>query len=274
MSPSRVLPATALAFFLLPACITRNTTSLGSDTSGAEDVGGTESDIESLGTSLIASNGQSVAMAPADMAGGIRTQDVTTASSAGTWFQPAGCVTATVDTTTQSATYVFNECTGPFGLVEVDGTVTVTWTVANGELTLRYSAIGFKVNRATLNSWQATGVVTANGTSREMVWTASLTGTTGRGRTFTRTNDKDIRWTVGEPCIAVSGESDGTILGAHLRTTIVSFQRCAAGCPQADSEIKVEDLDDGRSIDIKYSGGPEAVLTVNGKSTVIGLACE
>ena len=199
---------------------------------------------------------------------------MTTGTSAGTWFQPAGCITATVDTTAQSATYVFNGCTGPFGLVELTGTVAVDWTVANGELTLGYSTAGFKINRATIDSWKAKGVVTANGTSREMVWTASMTGTTARGRTFTRTNDKDIRWTAGEPCIAVSGESDGTILRAHLRTTITSFQRCAYACPQADSEIKVEDLDNGSSIDIKYSGGPEAVLTVNGKSTVIGLACE
>ena len=78
-----------------------------------------------------------------------------------------------------------------------------------------------------------------------MVWNAQLSGTTARGRTFTRTNDKTIDWTVGQPCVTVAGESDGTILGVELKTTIVSFSRCAAECPQSGSEIKVENVKNG-----------------------------
>ncbi|HTB75452.1 MAG TPA: hypothetical protein VK762_19510 [Polyangiaceae bacterium] len=78
---------------------------------------------------------------------------------------------------------------------------------------------------------------------------------------------------MGQPCVTVSGQSDGTILGVELRTTIDSFSRCAAECPQSGSEITVENVKTGGSVDIKYDGGPEAVLTVNGKSTDIGLAC-
>ena len=73
--------------------------------------------------------------------------------------------------------------------------------------------------------------------------------------------------------MTVSGQSDGTILGVELRTTIDSFSRCAAECPQSGSEITVENVKTGGSVDIKYDGGPEAVLTVNGKSADIGLAC-
>ncbi len=54
--------ALALAVVLsAPACALKDRSSLASDTSGAEDVSGTESDVESLGTSLVGSNGQSVA---------------------------------------------------------------------------------------------------------------------------------------------------------------------------------------------------------------------
>ena len=67
--------------------------------------------------------------------------NTTTASNGvGSWFQPAGCVQATVDTATKMATYVFNACTGPLGLVELNGTVDVTWSDAPGQLTLNYAA--------------------------------------------------------------------------------------------------------------------------------------
>jgi hypothetical protein len=248
---------------------------LASDTSGAEDVAGTESEVESLGTSLISSNGQSVATASLNGGGGAMPLDNTTTATndVGSWFQPAGCIQATIDTTAMTATYVFNGCTGPLGLVELDGTVDMTWSDTANQLTLNYAAHGFKINRATIDSWQATAVITASGSARHVTWSAQLNGTTGRGRAFMRTNDKTIDWTVGQPCITVSGQSDGTIVGVELKTTIDSFRRCAAECPQAGSEISVLNVKNGNTIDIKYSGGPEAVLTIDGHTTDIGLAC-
>jgi hypothetical protein len=273
--PAATAIAALAALTLAPACVINATrSSLGSDTSGAEDVAGTESDVEALGTSLVSTDGQSVTTASIG-GSSLRLLDNTATASngAGSWFQPAGCVQATIDATTSTATYVFKACTGPLGLVEVNGTVEVTWSDSASGLTLSYSAQGFKINRATIDSWKATAVVTASASARRMVWTAQLSGTTAHGRSFTRTNDKTIDWTVGQPCVTVSGQSDGTILGVELRTTINSFSRCAAECPQAGSEITVENVHTGESVDIKYSGGPEAVLTVNGKASDIGLSC-
>jgi hypothetical protein len=254
----------ALAFALSPACGLRDRSSLASDTSGSEDVNGTESDVQSLSTSLVGSDGQSVATSA---------DSVTVSTNVGAWFQPAGCIQATVDTTTKTATYVFANCTGPLGLVQLDGTVTVTWTSGAGGLTLSYAAQGFKINGATITSWQATADIVANGNDRHMTWNAQLSGTTARGRTFTRTNDKTIDWTVGQACVTVAGQSDGTITGVELKTTIIAFSQCAAECPQSGSEISVENVADQSTVDIKYDGGPSAVLTVNGKSTDIALAC-
>jgi hypothetical protein len=254
----------------------RARSTLASDTSGAEDVAGTESDVESLGTSLVSSNGQSVATAATNGGGGgvMPLDNTTTATNdVGSWFQPAGCVQTTIDVTGNKATYAFNACTGPLGLVELNGTVDVTWSDVPGQLTLNYEAHGFKINRSTIDSWTAVAVITDSGSARHMTWNAQLSGTTGRGRSFTRTNDKSIDWTVGQPCITVSGQSDGTIVGVELKTTIDSFSRCAAECPQSGSEISVENVQNGNTVDIKYSGGPDAVLTINGHSSDIALAC-
>jgi hypothetical protein len=257
-------------------CAARNDAQLASDTSGAEDVNGTESDVESLGTSFIGSDGQSVATQ--SLVGGsnvkLMSGGTTATGVVGFSFVPAGCLTVTDDVAKSSVSYAFNGCTGPLGLVELTGTVNVDYQVAGDQLTLDFSAQNFQINRATITSWQATAVITSTGDQRSMTWNAQLSGTTGSGRTFNRTNQKSIQWTVGVACLAASGQSSGDILGANLQTTVVSWQRCEDACPQAGSQITVKNVDDGDSIGIDYNGGPTADLTVDGGRPIeIRLAC-
>jgi hypothetical protein len=277
LSTKTILSALAVTTFATVAgCAARNEAQLASDTSGAEDVNGTESDVESLGTSFVGSDGASLATQSLAGGGGVKLMsgDTTTVGIPGFTFLPAGCLTETQDVAQSTETYVFNGCTGPLGLVELTGTVTVGWQVAGANLTLDFSAQGFQINRATIDNWQATAVITSTGSQRSMTWNAQLSGTTGSGRQFNRTNQKSIQWTVGVACLSASGQSTGDILGANLQTTVVSWQRCADSCPQAGSEITVKNLDKGDSIDISYDGGPTAELTLDGSKPVeIRLAC-
>ena len=61
--PKTVLSTLALAA-LSTACAARSSAQLASDASGSEDVASTESDVESLGTSFVGSDGQSVVTQP------------------------------------------------------------------------------------------------------------------------------------------------------------------------------------------------------------------
>jgi hypothetical protein len=277
LSTKTVLSALALTTFATVAtgCAARNEAQLASDTSGAEDVNGTESDAETLGTSFVGSDGQSVATQSLVGGGNLKVMSGgTTVGVPGFAFLPAGCLQVTEDTVKSTATYAFNGCTGPLGLVELTGTITVGWQVAGPQLTLDFSASGFQINRATIDNWQATAVITSTGDQRSMTWSAQLSGTTGSGRQFSRTNQKSVQWTVGVACLSASGQSSGDILGANLQTTVVSWQRCADSCPQAGSEITVKNLDKGDSIDITYNGGPSAELTLDGRKPIgIRLAC-
>lgn len=274
LSTKCILPALGISI-LASACAIRDKSSLASDTSGAEDVAGTESDTEALASSFVNSSGDGVttmSLAPGES--GIHLAgDTSTVGNPGFWFQPAGCEQTTVDPSGQSATLVFNGCTGPLGLVELTGTVSLSWQTASNQVTLDFSAQDFKINRATIDSWQATAVVTSSGDQRTMTWNATLSGTTGRGRSFSRTNQKTVQWTTGVACIEATGQSTGTILGAKLQTTVTSWKRCADSCPQAGSEIQVKNLTNGDDIDIKYLGGATANLTLDGKTEEIGLAC-
>jgi hypothetical protein len=181
---------------------------------------------------------------------------------------PAGCVTETTGTGT--VTYVYAGCTGPWGLVHLNGTVTVTYSSTGpDDLTLKFSSTNFEINGATLTSWNAEADITANGNNRTMVWTASLAGTTKSGRDFSRTNDKTITWNVGgaTTCIGINGTSQGTVTGHDLKTTVVSYQRCAGACPQAGSEITIQNEDNGKEVDVKYDGGDVATVTLTEGAT-------
>ena len=139
---------------------------LASDSSGAEDVNGTESDVESLGTYVHRQRRSGVR----------RGANRSPAGATSSWPAavrrrghprlrvpaPAGCLQVAEDTTKSTATYAFNGCTGPLGPRRAHGhrDRRLAAAHAGNELTLDYSAQGFQVNRATIDNWQATAVIT------------------------------------------------------------------------------------------------------------------
>jgi hypothetical protein len=193
-----------------------------------------------------------------------------------TFFRPTGCVTSTADTASHSVTHVFTNCTGPFGLLHLNGTVKVEHaTPSASELDLTLSASNFAVNKATLTSWQATAKITADASGgRAMTWDGNLQGTSGRGLQFSRKNHKQIQWTAKSGCVSVNGTSDGLFAAASLHTEVKTFSWCTGGCPDASSEITVTDVDDGKSFDLKFGGGPSATFTgPDGTAKQLALAC-
>lgn len=242
-----------------------------------DDVAQVESDTESFG-SLFASEGSDGSLAPSTFAGGeLTTQgNGTTADLAK--LSPAGCATVAADAANKTSTYTFADCTGPYGFVHIKGTVTVTWEVVSPtELKLTYASTDFSINRATITSWNATADISANGAERDMQWSGHFTGTTGSGRAFERTNTKDVKWNAAEGCIAIDGQSTGSVTGKNLTTKIITYSRCLGSCPEANSEIDIHNDDNGNDVDIVYQGGAKANVTLTSGarsySVDINLAC-
>jgi hypothetical protein len=241
----------------------------GSDTSA------TENDTETLATSFVASNTATLGLASAgDLGGGqLQLSDVGDAVKAA--YSPAGCVVVTNDTTNRTVTYVFNGCTGPFGLLDVTGEIKIAWqTPAVNKLVLDFTGTSLKVNRATVD-WSAHAEIIAGlRGKRDMTWNAHLSGTTARGREFTRANNKSIAWTVGEACVLVNGSSDGNVTGRAIHVDVINYSRCKGECPAAGSEVRITNTNTGKSIDITCDGGNQATFTgPNGGQTQITLAC-
>jgi hypothetical protein len=236
------------------------------------DAAQVESDSESFG-SMFASSGSDGSLTTSSFSGGtLSTQGLPGAVANFPNLYPAGCAVETQDVASKTNTYTFTNCTGPWGFSKVDGVVTVVWSSTGADnLTLNFSASNFALNRATISTWKATAVITATGNDRDMQWNGSFSGTTGAGREFNRVNVKDVKWTVGQQCIDISGQSTGDVTGKDLTTKIITYNRCAAECPEANSEINIQNTDTGNDIDIKFLGGASAdvTLTANGKSESI-----
>jgi hypothetical protein len=236
---------------------------------GASDSNDTESNVEAMTTSFIGGSSSSGTVAlslngSAELSGGGGIVTQTLGDAAKAFYAPAGCLTVT-DTPAQSqATYVFDDCTGPYGLVHITGTVTVGYSSsAANQLTLSYSATGLQVNKATVD-WTASADITANGAARTMVWTGTFSGTTGHGRPIARTNSKTYNWSVGVACLSVTGESNGTVTGNDLTVDILNWSRCADACPASGSEIKITDVTTNVVYDLTYGDGDATYTDSNG----------
>ena len=192
--------------------------------------------------------------------GQISAQDL--GDAAKSFYQPAGCLVVANDTAASTATYTFTDCTGPYGLVSVNGSVSVVYSAPSAtELKLSFSITepftltGAGGKQATITDWAATADITASGTdltTRTLQWNGRLSGTTRRGTAFDHSSTWMVSWTVGGDCISESGTSSGAAGDLSVTTTVTDFQACAGSCPASGSEITITDTTHGDTYDLKY----------------------
>ncbi|MEO8875164.1 MAG: hypothetical protein ABI461_06210 [Polyangiaceae bacterium] len=269
------IAACALTTVLVSGCASHNTEADDS-VSLAED-GTDANDVESQSSALTAS----FTLACSDFSN--PSASVKAASGVGSFFTPSSCITAEQDPPNNTVTYTLGAngipCGGPWGLGGVTGTVKVVYATKDNAITLAVSATGLQFNSRRPNHATADLQGTASLSSqlaggREMIWNASLTGTTARGNAFSRTSSWDTTWRVGESCISLDGSAEGKVNGRALKTSVTGYQRCLGSCPASGGEIKIQREDDGEEVTLEYDGGNDATFTgVNGKQTNIPLAC-
>jgi hypothetical protein len=191
------------------------------------------------------------------------------------YFQPKGCLTSAIDSVNATATLTLTHCAGPLGLRDISGDLHASWTTdaATDAFTLTLAGTGLHVNRATVDTWNATATVTTQGTLRTMQWASTLSGATARGRPIARNVSMTYAWTVGDACVTASGTSTGDVTGRELDTTVTSYQRCGAACP-AEGSVTVRDAGANRSLTIDFDGTTSAEVTLpGGAAERVALAC-
>jgi len=180
----------------------------------------------------------------------------------GKFFKPAGCLTTTL--AANVATHVFKGCTGPYGLVDFNGTITSTYVLANGSLTITHAASGFKANGAQIDG-QRVVVYTKSGDVVTKHRTGNWTGTTKSGKAFSHTADFTSTWDAATKCITRDGTADTTVAAREFSHTISGYKRCGIGllgCPES-GKIVLERTKGAvsASVTIDFLGGRDFTVT-------------
>ncbi len=193
----------------------------------------------------------------------------------GLFFQPAGCITTTIEGTT--ATHVFDNCTGPLGRRTFNGTVTSTYVRGEGTLTITHTAQDFHIDGATISGsrvieYSVSGsVITRKRTGR---WY----GTTARGVAITHEADFVATYDVLARCVTRDGSATTTLGDRTFQRSITGFRRCGIGrlgCPESGTVV-LSRTRDGETLrlTIEFLGGRDIRITrPSGAVVTRQLAC-
>ena len=238
------------------------------------DSAATETDAEVVTSSLVSAtptSGSLTLASTGDLAGGML-GTATVGDGAKALYFPKGCLTVTSDDVAKTVTYDFASCAGPNGIFKITGRVVATYATAPGMLTLDLVGNDLQVNRSIVD-WTAHADISSAGLAREMHWKGTLSGTTARGKTFSRTNTKVVTWRFGERCYGVSGVSEGNVRDRFLRTEITDFRRCQGACPEAGGKITISNASKVK-VEITFDGTSTATYTSPKGTTTFDLACK
>jgi hypothetical protein len=207
----------------------------------------------------------------ADPAGAMTTADAAAmASGAGATarFFPVGCVTTMAQGATVS--YRFSGCTGPYGLVNVNGTLQATfsartangWTVAlTGDLSLNRSRV--RPN--------AEARVRYEGANRIAEVTVMGGGTGPRGVSYENSGSYTSSWD--GACFGLDGSIITAANGGRLTTSVSAYRRCRNECPQAGGSLSFTSSA-GDTLRMVYRGGATAEVTgPRGATRTVALFC-
>ncbi len=188
----------------------------------------------------------------------------------------SGCVTATQ--VLNVVTYVMVDCTGPYGLAKVSGTMVVKYTrQANGSIKADASGTGLKINNGTLDlSAVATYSKNAAGLETAVVETQGK-GTGSRGNTGLRTGSYVVTRDPAAGCVTVAGTWSTSWNGAKSgsnSTEVSGLKKCSSSCPAAGGVIKHTGAL-GKIVTVSLDGSSTAAWSTSaGKSGTIDLGCK
>lgn len=199
--------------------------------------------------------------------------DVATAASkrVGTHLKPAGCLTTTV--TGATVVYTMKDCTGPYGLVHVTGTVTAVYSRGNaGEIQVAITGSGIQANKAVLDLDATVKASQANGVRTADV-VCNSAGTGPRGNSVSRKGEYTATYDSNSECITVNGTWTTTAGVRSASTQVANYKRCKGICPAAGGSIVHSSLR-SNIVTVSYDGSATASwATSGGKSGTVSLVC-
>ncbi len=187
-------------------------------------------------------------------------------------FKPQGCATAVQSGNT--VTYTLTNCTGPYGLVKVSGTLVAVYTrAAGGGVNVVITGSGLKANDATIDVNSTVVATQANGVKKAEV-AVNGSGTGPRGNTLTRKGAYTITFDTNTECVTVDGSwTTGSSRVASASTVVSGYERCKGSCPAAGGSI-VHTGANKAVVTLSYDGSAVATwVSSTGRSGTVNLRC-
>jgi hypothetical protein len=200
------------------------------------------------------------------------------ASAAQLW--PAGCLTRAKDPTNPNVVdLTFNDCTGPFGLVHINGEVIVTFSkdAASGALVAQHTGQNLSINGHPV-SFSGTANITVSGTTRNVQWDGAWTRVDLAGDTVAHTSSLTIVVDTAAKCRTSNGSAQTTVGDREVDSTIQNYEICenpdgSEACPKSGTIIHDHKLT-GRTVTVTFDGSNEATFTgPNGGTVKVEMVC-
>lgn len=179
-------------------------------------------------------------------------------------IRPEGCTKKTREGNV--VTLELAGCTGPFGKVEITGSLVATFSNPSADIV----HVDIKASEGTTANgkaltYAATGDVRFDGSQRFVTYHGSSSGTTKRGKAFTRATDLSIVADVSTHCATMDGVSKGTIGKYDVDLTVTGFKGCRDACPTAGSARATVDgpLVKNASVEVTFDGSDSAHVKVD-----------
>lgn len=251
------LAAASSVAFATPACSSPQKSDATQIARDAISAVNTESDTAGITTALFAAVGRQV--------------QISSAQATKLSFLPRGCVDVSQDDAKKSITYEFNGCVY-LRVLKLSGTLTLTYAPADGGYDVTLSSPRLKLG-ASVTSLSGTAQVRADDAGViSLALHADLLGESNRG-TFRRSLSRTVTWSLGSACFDAAGASEGQIAGRNVKITVGPWRRCRSQCPDAKSELQVED--NGRTFRVLFDGDDTAAVREDGEpDKTLTLACE
>ncbi|MEO6775384.1 MAG: hypothetical protein ABI467_20645 [Kofleriaceae bacterium] len=185
---------------------------------------------------------------------------------------PNAC--AQVTTNGAEITVVYNDCSGPRGLVHVTGTLDLTVSLdPTGAVEIHATGTGVEVNKAVLDI-DADAVYTVSGSTHSLAVTSKGSGTGPRGNDIDHEGNYTLTWDPSTTCGSIAGhwQTDFTSSTATAeRSNDLSLSKCVGACP---SGTLTHHFLGGASVTVTFDGSATATWTAStGGSGSVALAC-
>jgi hypothetical protein len=185
-----------------------------------------------------------------------------------------GCAKASANQNV--VTFTFTNCSGPFDITNMSGTVTATLT-ATGDGTIQAQLVGNSItsDSGTFNlNTTGTATVAANG-QKTVVATSMTTGNGPNGNSIVRGGSYTVLWPTGTNCATINANFTGTnkaaVPSGGATTTIMNYVTCRNQCAQSGTSTTSAS---GQVVTLTYSGTSFAQCNAsNGQSASVQLQC-